>query len=109
MILVQSPAAAFRPEQRPTQRGFARVCTAEEWEDEGQIHANAKRQHLNPSNDGLDFLCKHIPEQNPIVHKMHIFIKFVVISRFFKSRNSYAEKGGAQERLLAKRRKIENE
>ena len=31
------------------------VCTTEEWEDEGRIHANAKRQHLNPSNDGLEF------------------------------------------------------
>ena len=31
------------------------VCKTEEWEDEGQIHANAKRQHLNPSNDGLEF------------------------------------------------------
>ena len=41
-----------------------------------------------------------------MVHQMHIFIKFVVISLFFKSRNCYAEKGGAQERLLAKRRKI---
>ena len=31
------------------------VCTTEEWEDEGRIHASAKRQHLNPSNDGLQF------------------------------------------------------
>ena len=31
------------------------ICTTEEWEDEGRIHANAKRQHLNPSNDGLEF------------------------------------------------------
>ena len=46
------------------------------------------------------------PEQNPIVHQKHIFIKIIVISRFFKSRNSYAYKGGAQERLLAKRRKM---
>ena len=30
------------------------ICTTEEWEDEGRIHANAKRQHLNPSNDGLE-------------------------------------------------------
>ena len=42
------------------------------------------------------------------MHQMHIFIKFVVISRFFKSRNSYAEKSGAQEWLLAKRRKKKN-
>ena len=28
------------------------VCTTEELEDEGPIHANAKGQHLNPSNDG---------------------------------------------------------
>ena len=31
------------------------VCTTEEWENEGRIHASAKRQHLNPSNDGLEF------------------------------------------------------
>ena len=31
------------------------VCTTEEWEYEGRIHASAKRQHLNPSNDGLEF------------------------------------------------------
>ena len=31
------------------------ICTTEEWEDEGRIHANAKRQHLNPSNDGVEF------------------------------------------------------
>ena len=41
------------------------------------------------------------------MHQMHIFIKIVVISRFFKSRNSYVEKSGAQERLLAKHRKIQ--
>ena len=31
------------------------VCTAEEWEEGRGIPANAKRQHLNPSNDGLEF------------------------------------------------------
>ena len=31
------------------------VCTTEEWQDERRIHANAKRQQLNPSNDGLEF------------------------------------------------------
>ena len=31
------------------------VCTTEEWEDERRIHANAKRQHLNSSNDDLEF------------------------------------------------------
>ena len=31
------------------------VCTTEEWEHEGRIHASAKRQNLNPSNDGLEF------------------------------------------------------
>ena len=30
------------------------VCTTEEWEDQRLIHANAKRHHLNPSNDGLE-------------------------------------------------------
>ena len=56
------------------------ICTTEEWEDEGRIQANAKRQHLGPSNDGLEIFSQHIPEQNPIVHQMHIFIKFVVMS-----------------------------
>ena len=27
----------------------------QEWEKYGRIHASAKRQHLNPSNDGLEF------------------------------------------------------
>ena len=76
--------------------------------DEGRIHANAKRQHLNPSNDGLELFLRHTPGRNPTVHQMHIFMKFVVISPPFKSRNSYAEKGGAQERLLVKRHKIKN-
>ena len=31
------------------------VCTTEEWEDEGRIHANAKQQHLNQPKDGLEF------------------------------------------------------
>ena len=30
------------------------ICTTEEWENEGRIHASAKRQHVNPSNDGLE-------------------------------------------------------
>ena len=34
------------------------VCTTGEWENEGRIHASAKRQHLNPSNDGLEFFLK---------------------------------------------------
>ena len=84
------------------------ICTTDEWKDEGRIYANAKRQHVTPSNDGLELFCKHIPEQNPIVHQMHIFIKFVVISCFFKSGDSHAEKDGAQEQVLAKRRKTTN-
>ena len=32
------------------------VCTTEDWENEGRIQASAKREHLNPSNDGLEFL-----------------------------------------------------
>ena len=52
----------------------------EEWENEGRIHASAKRQHLNPSNDGLEFFSKRTPGQKSIVHQMHIFIKFVVFS-----------------------------
>ena len=62
----------------------------QEWENYGPIHANAKRQHQIPSNDGLEFFYDNTPEQNPIVHQKHIFIKIIVISRFFKSRNSYA-------------------
>ena len=31
------------------------ICTTEERTDEGRIHANAERQYLYPSNDGLDF------------------------------------------------------
>ena len=31
------------------------ICTTEEREDEGRIHGNAKRRHLNPSTDGLEF------------------------------------------------------
>ena len=41
-------------------------------------------------NDGLEIFQDNTPEQNPIVHQKHIFIKIIVISRFFKSRNSYA-------------------
>ena len=33
------------------------VCTTEEWEDEGRIHANVKRQHLNLSNHGTESNC----------------------------------------------------
>ena len=50
------------------------------WKNEGRINANAKRQHLNPSNDGLECFGKHIPDQNPVVHQMHVFINFAVIS-----------------------------
>ena len=56
------------------------ICTTEEWEDERRIHANEKQQHLNQSNDDLDVFWRHTPGQNPIVHQMHIFMKFVVIS-----------------------------
>ena len=31
------------------------ISTTEESKDEEGIHGNAKRQHLNPSNDGLEF------------------------------------------------------
>ena len=34
------------------------VCTTEEWENEGRIHASAKRQHLNRLNDGLECFLK---------------------------------------------------
>ena len=30
------------------------ICTTEEWKDVRRIHADAKRQHLNTSNDGLE-------------------------------------------------------
>ena len=32
-----------------------RYLYREEWEEDGRNHANAKRKHLNPSNDGLEF------------------------------------------------------
>ena len=100
-------AAAFRPEHGLLSEAARGYLYRQEWENYVRSHASVKRQHLNPSNDDLEFFYDNTPEQNPIVHQMHIFFKTVVISRFFKSRNSYAEKGGAQERLLAKRRKIQ--
>ena len=42
-----------------------------------------------------------------MVHQKQIFVEIIVISGLFKSRNSYALNGGAQERPLAKRRKME--
>ena len=42
-----------------------------------------------------------------MVHQMHIFIKLIVVSQFFKSGNSYTGKGGALERLLAKHQKLQ--
>ena len=51
-----------------------------EWEDEGRIHAKREAQHQNPLNDGLEFFERHTPDQNPVVHQMHSFIKIVVIS-----------------------------
>ena len=31
-----------------------RYLYGEEWEEDGRNNANAKRKHLNPSNDGLE-------------------------------------------------------
>ena len=42
------------------------VCTTEEWEDEGRIRANAKRQHLKPVRTPVAILgslgvCIYVP------------------------------------------------
>ena len=72
--------AAFRPEDGLLSEAARGYLYRQEWENYGRIHASAKRQHLNPSNGGLEFFQDNTPEQNPIVHQMHIFIKFVVFS-----------------------------
>ena len=48
-------AAAFRPEHGLLSEAARGYLYRQEWENYGQIHASAKRQHLNPSNDGLEF------------------------------------------------------
>ena len=48
-------AAAFRPEHSLLSEAACGYLYRQEWEIYGRIHANAKRQHLNPSNDGLEF------------------------------------------------------
>ena len=48
-------AAAFRPEHGLLSEAARGYLYRQEWENYGRIHASAKRQHLNPSNDGLDF------------------------------------------------------
>ena len=87
----QSPGGSFLAQKAAYSATLLRgYLQRQEWENYGRIHPNAKRQHLNPSNDGLEFFKDNTPERNPIVHQKHIFIKIIVISRFFKSRNSYA-------------------
>ena len=83
-------AAAFRPEHGLVSEAARVYLQRQEWENYGQIHAKGERRHQNPSNDGLEFFEDNTPEHNPIVHQKHIFIKIIVISRFFKSKNSYA-------------------
>ena len=48
-------AAAFRPEHGLLSEAARGYLYRQEWENFGRIHASAKRQHLNPSNDGLEF------------------------------------------------------
>ena len=48
-------AAAFRPEHGLLSEAARGYLYRQEWENCGRIHANAKRQHLTPSNDGLEF------------------------------------------------------
>ena len=48
-------AAAFRPEHGLLSEGARGYLYRQEWENYGRIHASAKRQHLNPSNDILEF------------------------------------------------------
>ena len=48
-------AAAFRPEHGLLSEAARGYLYGREWENYGRIHASAKPQHLNPSNDGLEF------------------------------------------------------
>ena len=48
-------AAAFRPEHGLLSETARGNPYRQEWENYGQIHASAKQQHSNPSNDGLEF------------------------------------------------------
>ena len=48
-------AAAFWPEHGLLSEAARGYLYRQEWENYGRILANAKRQHLNPSNDGLEF------------------------------------------------------
>ena len=47
-------AAVFWPEHGLLSKAARGYLYRQEWESYGRIHANAKRQHLNPSNDGLE-------------------------------------------------------
>ena len=48
-------AAAFRPEHGLLSEAARGYLYRQDWENHGRIHASAKQQHLNPSNDGLEF------------------------------------------------------
>ena len=47
-------AAAFRPEHGLLSEAARGYLYRQEWENDGRSHASATRQHLNPSNDGLE-------------------------------------------------------
>ena len=52
----QSPGCCFSAQKAAYSATLSRgYLQRQEWENYGRIHANAKRQHLNPSNDGLEF------------------------------------------------------
>ena len=48
-------AAASRPEHGLLSEAACGYLYRQEWENYGRIHSSAKRQHLNSSNDGLEF------------------------------------------------------
>ena len=48
-------AAALWPKHGLLSEAARGYLYRQEWENYGQIHANAKRQRVNPSNDGLEF------------------------------------------------------
>ena len=52
----QSPGCCFSAQKAAYSATLSEgYLQRQEWENYGRIHANAKRKHLNPSNDGLEF------------------------------------------------------
>ena len=49
-----SEAAAFWPKHGLLSEAARGYLYRQEWEKYGRIHAGAKQQHLNSSNDGLE-------------------------------------------------------